>query len=354
MRIAEVCPRYPPLIGGVEVHVSRLAAALARGGAQVEVLTHRRGEASPLEDPDGVVVRRFRVIAPERYAVAPGLVRALRAEGRYDIVHAHDYVPLAAASAAFASSPLVYSAHYHGRLGSGLRRAAHRLFRAPGALPFRRAARVICNSAAEADLVRADFPGAAERIEVVPLGTEILPPSPRQALGDHLIAIGRLVDYKRIDRVLRAVASFEPMVRLVVVGDGPARDGLGALAAELRIKGQVEFAGAVSDAEVARRLAAAGALVTMSTKESFGLVALDALAAGLPVVASDIPAHREVRDRFGGDRMTLVPDDATPAEIASILGRALAVGARVRPPVLPTWDSVAARMLEIYSGIVRT
>ncbi len=131
MRIALVCPRYPPLRGGIETHVRALAGELAGRGCEVEVLTQvTRAQAEEAgETTEGkLVVRRFAVPGRNtRFVVAPQLLRALRG-GDYDVVHVHDYVPLASASGFCAKGALVYTPHYHGERGrtcsSGLANAA--------------------------------------------------------------------------------------------------------------------------------------------------------------------------------------------------------------------------------------
>ena len=89
----------------------------------------------------------------------------------------------------------------------------------------------------------------------------------------------------------------------------------------------------------------------MSSREAFGLAPLEALGSGLPVVASDIPAHRELRDVYGNGRMTLVPLDAGPDALAEALERAVSMGRGAAPPNLPTWDRVADLTLDVYREV---
>ncbi len=93
MRIAQVCPRYPPSRGGIESHVENLSRRLAAAGFRVEVLTTDAGTAARVEVRDGVTVRRFKSWAPNgSYHFSPRLWRYLKEHGgEYDIFHAHSY-----------------------------------------------------------------------------------------------------------------------------------------------------------------------------------------------------------------------------------------------------------------------
>ena len=151
--------------------------------------------------------------------------------------------------------------------------------------------------------------------------------------------------------MIRALPRLDGSVRLRVVGDGPAREELERLAGGLGLESRVEFTGAVSDDEVARALAEAGVLASMSTEEAFGLAPLDALACGLRVVASDIPAHRELAERWGAGRMELVGSGDYEA-LARALDEALADRVRKVPAGLPDWSDVAGLTLALYRRVV--
>ena len=104
-------------------------------------------------------------------------MRTLRA-GDYDVVHAHDYVPLAGISALSARRAFVYTPHYHGDRGrTGPKRLAHLSFRPLAAAAFRRADAVICVTEAEARVVREHHRRAAAKIDVIPNGSAQRPPS---------------------------------------------------------------------------------------------------------------------------------------------------------------------------------
>jgi glycosyltransferase involved in cell wall biosynthesis len=357
MKVAYVCPSYPPDMGGVETHVSELAVHLSERGCSVEVFTQRDGP-STVDQLGPITVRRFR--APGRNTrrrFAVGLLRGIaRARGRLDIVHAHDYHALPALAAALARPRvLVFTPHYHGFGHSAGSRTRNLLYRPVGAEVFSRSAKVICVSMAEAHLVRRHFPRTRNRTIVIPNGLSLARRSdPRsEAKLPLLVTVGRLERYKNVDAVIRALHELPPSFRLAVIGEGPARRELEGLVARSGLQKRVDLLGRTDDAELRKLLSSAGALVTMSRREAFGLTPLEALAGGVPVVASDIPAYRELRERYGGHRMTLVPTEAAPRALAAAIETAVSTSGQRAPVNVPSWEEVAARTLELYRRLAR-
>jgi glycosyltransferase involved in cell wall biosynthesis len=355
MRIAMVSAHYAPFAGGIESHVEQIATRLAGGGETVEVFTHHDAPGLPdTEVRDGVLVRRYRMpVTSQHFALSPSLWAALmRGRHRYDVVHAHGYhssAPLAATLAA--ASPLIFTPHYHGTGHSPLRKAIHVPYRAVGAGISARSKRIICVSQAEADLFLTHFPAARPRVTVIPNGVDlerITRARPFPDAGAVVITGGRLQSYKQVDRVVEAMA-LTPGLRLVVTGDGPQRPALEALAHQRGIREKVRFLGRADADLLYRWYASAGVFCSMSANEAMPVTILELLAAGARVVASDIPAHRDIRDRTGG-AVTLVPLDASPGVLAAALERALSQPAAADQQI-PTWDEVAAQTLDVYLGL---
>lgn len=359
--IAYVAPRFSPYVGGVETHVARLAEHAAARGYRVEVLaqeTDRR--LVPVETIGAVTVRRFYSAVPSpNYTVAPGLWSHLARHGRrYDLVHAHSYHALPALGAALATRrPLVFTPHYHGSGHSPLRSLLHLPYRPLGAAIFRRASRVICVSEAEATLVRRHFPRAAGRLSVIPNGVDVAAlraAQPYQDARTILLSAGRLEEYKNVYLVVQALAHLDDRFALCVAGNGPARPALEALAAQLGVRERVRFLGRVEDDALRRWFRTAAVYVSMSRHEAFGITLLEALTAGAGVVASDIPAYREVALGASRCAVTLAPLDATPLDLAGVI-RAAAERPRQasgQTPAVP-WETVAARTLALYQTLLR-
>lgn len=360
LRIALVAPRYSPYIGGVETHVARVAAGLATRGHVVEVLTqaHRR-DLARREEIDGVIVRRFPVpLSARTYAFAPSLWAYLaRHHGCYDIVHAHHYHALPALGAALTGCrPLVFTPHYHGAGHSRLRALLHVPYRHAGRRIFARARRVICNSEAEAALVCHDFPAVAGRLHVVYPGVDgaaFRCAKPYDETRTVILSVGRLEAYKNVHRAIAALPLLPDSFVLRVVGEGPARPALQDLTERLGVEERVEFLGRVDDGVLHRWLRTAAVYVSLSGHEAFGLSVVEALAAGARVLASDIPAYREIARMVPAPVMMLTPLDSDPATLAAAI-RALAARAPIETtwPGLASWDDVTGRTEQIYDELL--
>jgi glycosyltransferase involved in cell wall biosynthesis len=149
--------------------------------------------------------------------------------------------------------------------------------------------------------------GLHDRYTVIPTGTDLEPflhadgkaVRKEQGWQDEtvLISVGRLAPEKNWDTLVRAfakVAADHPVLRLVLIGDGPAKDGLQELATELGVAEQVTFMGAVPFEKIPAYLKAADAFTFASVTETQGLVTIEAMAAGLPVVAVDGSGTRDI------------------------------------------------------------
>ncbi|MCB1183411.1 glycosyltransferase [bacterium] len=302
MRIMHVGKYYPPYRGGMETALQALAEGQAAAGAAVSVVVAGGGSEDVREVLGGegggsVVLLRAGVAGTiQSQPLTLGLPALLRREiagWRPDIVHLHLPNPLAAAAwLALAALPghdlPPLAVWYHAditrqRLG---RRLVSPLLQ--GCL--RRATGIAVASGA----LRDGSPVLAshrDRVAVLPFGLPLQPWSEVEPRRDGpFLFVGRLVPYKGGDVLLRALARV-PGAELVLVGEGPCGPGWAALVDELGLGGRVRFAGTLDETGIAARLGEARALVLPSVDESeaFGLVQLEAMAAGVPVVATDLP-----------------------------------------------------------------
>ena len=140
---------------------------------------------------------------------------------------------------------------------------------------------------------------------------------PRQLPPDRptVCFVGRLIKLKRIDAIMRAVAQL-PGVSLRIIGDGPEAGPLQALARELGIDQRVTFEGGLAKSEVFQAMRGSTCLVINSVHETFPHVALEAMAAGLPVVATAAGGTTEIV--HDGETGILIPIDDQPALVAAL------------------------------------
>ncbi len=195
-------------------------------------------------------------------------------------------------------------------------------------------------------------------ISVIPCGFErqlVERTVPETNGADRIVVVGRLVPYKRVDVVVRAMALLghdHPALRLVAIGQGPALDELRRLADELDVSARVELRGYVPrHADVLSAIAGSAALVSASEIEGFGIVVAEAMALGVPYAVTDIPAFREVTDGGKGGRLFEPGDpESLAAALREVLGppdvrRALAQEG-IAASASYDWQSIAARTAE--------
>lgn len=355
--ISLVSPGFPPELGGVEVVVGHLADALRAHGQEVTVYAQRpRGSSFPA--PRDYPVRRFADwIGSRQFPVAPGLARALwRDRGKFDVMHAHSFHAAPAMMAAtIPQVPLVFTPHFHAVGHTRVASALHTVYDPLATLLFRRADRVTCGSVAEFELLLRRYPFVEPRLSIIPLGVDtqaLLAAEPYETDHPIVLVAGRLEPYKRVDTAIRAFAAMRKDAQLVVCGTGSHRSALECLVRELGIAARVCFRGQVSDEELRRWQRTATSTLSLSSREAFGLVLLEAAVAGSRVVASDIPAHGELAERLGrmGARISVVPPEV--GAVAAGLDSQVGLG-RLTP--LPGqgfgWSAMARRFETIYRSV---
>jgi glycosyltransferase involved in cell wall biosynthesis len=168
----------------------------------------------------------------------------------------------------------------------------------------RRADAVLTTSAYCRAAIGRHYGIAAGQVRLVPEGIDLprwrrmITAEPRSSDGATILCVARQYPRKHIADLLRALPAVRravPHARAMIVGDGPEHAALRALAAELRLDGAVQFLGSLpDDAQVARCYRQADVFCLPSVQEGFGIVFLEAMAAGLPIVAARAAAVPEV------------------------------------------------------------
>ncbi|MGI8904292.1 MAG: glycosyltransferase [Solirubrobacteraceae bacterium] len=304
--VSEYYPRAADPVRGIWAH--RQAVAAREAGAEVRaIVLHRplpslisireRDVATALHTVrqpagavlDGVQIDYVRYVSPPRpwsYGswgawAAPALGRALsrlRSTFAFDLVHAHYAVPAGdAARRAAPRVPLVVSVHGHDVHGRLARSTTVRATLAHARL-------VLANSAGTARRCMDQGAGATR---VIHLGTEIPPTPPPRPKAPTLVTVANLVARKRQADVISAVAllgRLHPELRYVIVGDGPERERLRALAVTLGVERRVELRGQLSQSDAIAAAQSATLFVLPSVDEAFGVAYVEAMAAGVPAI----------------------------------------------------------------------
>lgn len=359
-RVLMVAHRFPPYTGGVETHTLEVARRVAADSRfEVHVLTTDLDrKLPPREVVDGVQVTRVRVGPPgtDLY-IGPDIFRRVRSTSA-DLVHCQGYhtfvPPLAMAAAQRARIPYVVTLHSGGH-SSRVRRAIRpvQLRALRGQLAG--AERLIAVSRFEAHEFARRLNVPEDRFLVIPNGSD-MPAVANAKLGPRdaglILSVGRLERYKGHHRLIDAlprVRRERPDARLVILGSGPYLSELRHRAVERGVGDAVEIRSA-SRPEVAGLMAQAQVVALLSDYESQGLAVHEALALGCRIMVSrssalaevaDLPQARGVAPSAGSDEIAdgLLAQLAAPSSIAD-------------PPILPSWDECAARVMDVYRAVL--
>ena len=389
MRVAIVTEYYPrahdPVLG---IWAHRQALAARDAGADVRVLVlHRPVPPLSTAPPDllretrrlarqprrarldGLYVRYVPFVSPPRprsYGswgawAAPTVALALRALRRrfaFELVHAHNAVPAGdAVLRARVGVPLVVSVHGSDVFHTAPRHAAGR---AAVRRTFAGARLVLANSAGVADAAR-ELGAANPR--VLRLGTDMPEPVPTGEREHALVTVAHLVARKRHADVVRALALLHerhPALRYVVIGDGPERERLRRLAAELGVADRVELTGQLPHARALARARRCALFAMPSVDEAFGVAYVEAMAGGLPAIgARGEPGPEDIAAAGGGIRLVAPGDHvALAAAIGALIDdpdtlRAVGDAARATVQAAFTWERCGRETLRAYEDALR-
>jgi glycosyltransferase involved in cell wall biosynthesis len=326
-----VIQSFRPHVGGAELQLERLVPHLLDRGVRTEILTRAVGGRPRTERIAGSMVRRTPMAGESPLAslvyVAAALGHLLRHRSRIDLVHAHGALSPAtiALGGRLLGLPCLVTVLGTGQHGDLARLARKPLGRIRARLLFRSAWFAALSDEARQELLERGVP--AERIFALPNGVDLGVHRPateaeRRRLRERLelaadrfvgTFVGRLHPVKDVDTLLAAAARV-PRLTLLVVGDGPERARLEAQAAQLGIGSRVSFRGVSSD--VAEVLRASDAFLLSSHGEGMSNALLEAMACGLPCLASrSVGGAAEL---LGGGRGMLLADGDVPAWAAAI------------------------------------
>ncbi len=397
MRVLMLSYEYPPeVVGGLGAAVSGLARALARRGDYVHVVSASSvGDEEPRLE-DGVTVSRvarstfpdgldpygggdggfLRVAMEANFALTSRSIVEAKRDGPYDLIHAHDWhSAFAAKSLKHALKiPLVFTIHSteYGRnrgIHSDLQRYIHEI----EWMATYEAWRVICCSNYMSSELRRIFSLPEDKIDVIPNGMDQTAIPPKESIneirsryadpGERLVFyVGRLVYEKGVHVLLSSIPKVLEEVqniKFVIAGTGYYRDVLCEKADKLGIRDYVSFAGRISDQERDALYAAADVAVFPSLYEPFGIVALEAMARGTPVVVSDAGGLAEVvRHEETGLKVYSGDADSLAWGIKRVLlDESLRTRLRENGPIEVkerfSWDRVADLTSGVYERVFR-
>jgi glycosyltransferase involved in cell wall biosynthesis len=378
-----------PLERANGVQTVKTAAALARGGARVELVVRASDPRATTEilarygvaAPETLAVRRLSVLHRQGLFQLPRLVFLVRAAlagrahvRRGGVVFTRD-LQLADLLLRLGLRALVYEAHaveammyeeralLYGTAEPADPRKRQRIAAREGRV-WRGAAAVVTTTNGIRQSLSESY-GARERARVVPNGCDVSPgewSAPPVNGAPRVVYAGQLYPWKGVDVLVEAMAAV-PEARLVIAGGMPGErdlERLRALVSERGLRERTEMLGTVSQARVAEELQKASVVVVpflrtaMTERHTSPLKVFEAMAAGRPIVASDLPSSREVL-RHGETALLVPPDDAAALAAAltrlladHALAERLARGAFAEAPRF-SWDARAQALLALLA-----
>lgn len=377
---------FPPFsVGGLSQHVYELSRAMAEEGMNVEVITTATSSPST-EIVDGVIVHRVKPypgrqlsfitwVQQLNLALMEKGVSLINRTGGFDIVHAHDWL------AAYAGRglkhiyhlPLIATIHAteHGRNGGLFTEEQRYIGEVEWQLIYESWKTICCSRFMEDELV-AVFQTPRDKIEIIPNGVrpesfQISRPDPtvRDRFAPHgekiIFYVGRLVQEKGVQVLLNALPLVReqfPDVRLVIAGTGPYEEELQRQSAIRGLDPHVVFGGYIDDYTRNQLYHWSSVAVFPSLYEPFGIVALEAMAAGTPVVVGDVGGFQETVTH-GENGLKAVPGD--PASLARQIGTLLS-SPDVSEKLIKkahhdihrqfSWKSIARDTIRVYREVI--
>jgi len=367
MRILQISKYYPPEFGGIETVARDLSTGFAERGHQSDVLAFTRFDAKT-ETIDGVAVERVRAtVTPMSQALSlRWFVRAVGLARKADVIVIQWPNLLPMLLVPFWRRQTVVIFWQSDLIGKGI--ASHIV--RPLQWLMLRCADLIWTSTPRYAKASPALQPVRDKVRAMPIGITdptlagipaAIPANIAAFVADRklVIAIGRLVSYKGFDQLIRAFARVNCDAALVIVGTGPQEEVLRGLIAEFGIEDRVMLAGRASE-DALRALLGNAALYVMSSNqrsEAFGVVQVEAMAFGLPIVATRVPDSGV--DWVSGDGATgaAVPINDPPA-MAEAIDRlltdqaglpALRARSRARYESEFTRDKMVSRALELIA-----
>ncbi|KMQ49952.1 glycosyl transferase, group 1 [Chitinispirillum alkaliphilum] len=368
-------------IGGLGVHVTELAAGLERRDHDIHVFTRRKPDQNHYDRIDGVHYHRIDHGVSDNFiesmdwmckAMAHRFYEVTSLIGKFELAHAHDWLTgnvLRYVNEGF-GTPGVLTMHSteYGRDGNVFYDGYARWIRDTEAAACNHANVVISVSGFLADELQRIYGVPHWKIHVVPNGVGYdafngyLEPGQIKSrygigpLDPTIFAAGRMTTQKGMDLLVESVPmvlGYYPSAKFIISGDGPEKDLIVNRANELGVNHAIRFLGSVSRGEYSEIMRSADILALPSRNEPFGIVALEAWAAGKPVVATSAGGPRE----FVWHNVNGFLVDANPGGLAHGIGslladhdhcRALGCNGRVAVEDKFNWNTVAGYTEGVY------
>ncbi len=351
MKVAYVCHRYYPYIGGVQTRVKEISENLVNKGYEVKVLTTDPSKnLLTIELVGGVVVKRFKCWAPnDAYYFSRGLKKYLeKNSNNYDVVHAHGYSAFPALYAAQTKkmNRLIFTPHYHEKGHTLFRNLLHVPYKFVAKKIFKKSERIVCVSNYEKSLIMNKFEICEEKIAVIPNGVnleEFRGLEKRKGDRKVILYVGRLEGYKGVHYLIKVLSKLDDEIVLEIVGKGLFKDNLVKLTKRLGVERRVEFYQDMPRNNLLQKYVDADLFVLLSKYEAYSISVAEALASKTPCIVANTSALKEWVDDeccFGVDYPINID------KLADVINKV--IGKEVKTVELWSWEKVAKELERIY------
>lgn len=374
MKIVQLTPYFYPHLGGVESHVLELSKQLIKKGHEVLVVTTKLEGTKKRSVVEGVPVKRVEPLTIKfSTPIIPDLSKSLMKED-FDILHSHSPPPMMSffglRSAKKKDVPFVLTYHCDLEIPYIFGPFIVSLYkRTMGTYTVSQADKIITTTSTYGATSRVVW---QEDADIIPNAVDTHRFNPnndgewvREKLGldEHeklVMYVGRIVYHKGLEYFVRSAKHLGPNVKHLLVGTGDFRPELERIIEEEDIEDKVLFAGRVPNEDLPDYYDAADVFVlpSVSRLEAFGIVALEAMASGTPVIVSDIPGVREVivEGKHGLLSEPMNSEDLA-GKIRTILTNpqlAEKMGKNGRKRVVKnfTWEKVADDIMDVYESLI--
>jgi glycosyltransferase involved in cell wall biosynthesis len=364
LRVLQLGKYYPPYRGGMESHLQCLSDEL-KELVDLKVIVANGGRQTRTDVVDGIDVTRLgRLLNFNSAPICPELVWKIRS-ARADIIHLHWPNPMAVLAFLVSGhrGPLVFT--YHSDIVRQRKMAVAFMPILRHALKKASAIIVSSPNYIDGSDVLSDF---RDRCRVIPFGVSIdhfdeIDVREVQRIRAHygpriVLGVGRMVYYKGFEHLVRAMSVVDG--HLLLIGRGPLREFLGQLAADLNISDRVTFMSEVDDVRPYYHAADVFALSSIMRSEAFGIVQLEAMACGKPVINTSLDSGVTFVSPHGVSGLTVAPADylALGNAIKQLLdqpeqGTALGRAGRQRVGHSFTVERMVQSTFELYQDVMK-
>ncbi len=387
MRILMLSWEYPPKnVGGLSTHVYYISRSLSKLGHEVHVVTCQDGTAAIKENDNGVFIHRINPynIATEdfikwvmhlNFAMIEESIRLIREIGNFDIIHGHDWLSAYALKCIKDSFhiPTICTMHAteYGR-NNGIKTDMQRYIDSCEAMLVHECNKVLACSYYMRDEINRLFSISLDKIQVIPNGIErnelqgeidYKKIRRKYAKDDEKIVffIGRHVHEKGIQVLIESIPSIVEdyqRVKFIIGGAGPMTVELKERVKKIKLEEKVQFTGYIEEGDKIKLYKIADVAVFPSQYEPFGIVVLEAMVAGCPVVAADVGGiteiitHRVTGMKFIKDSTNSLKENLINVLTDEELTSSLKINAKLDVQEKYSWDKVATLTVDVYNKML--